>query len=174
MKFRGFLSAALVMLLAAVPAFGRGTRAQYVPGSRPAITVSVSSNAVASAASTNGLKIAVAPVSANAVAKDGWYYDKDRVVAYIRTYGRLPGNYITKNQARQLGWQGGPLEPYAPGKAIGGDHFGNYERQLPNGRWRECDIDTKGRPRGAKRIIFSEDKRFYYTSDHYQTFERIP
>lgn len=176
MKFRGILSAALVALLAAVPAFGRGTRAQYVPGSRPAISVSAATNAapVAATPAANGLKIAVSPASATAVTKDGWYYDKDRVVAYLRTYGRLPDNFITKNQARQLGWQGGPLDPYAPGKAIGGDHFGNYERQLPNGRWRECDIDTKGRARGAKRIIFSDDKRFYYTSDHYQTFERIP
>ena len=156
---KGLLAAAFAALLAVLPAFGRGTRAQYVPGSRPAVSVSVASNATATAV---------------AVTKDGWYYDKERVVAYVRAYGRLPDNYITKAQARQLGWQGGPLEPYAPGKAIGGDRFGNYERQLPLGRWRECDIDTKGRPRGAKRIIFSDDRRFYYTSDHYQTFERIP
>ena len=25
---------------------------------------------------------------------------------------------------------------------------------------------TKGRPRGTKRIIFSQDKRIYYTEDH--------
>lgn len=149
-------------LLAVAPAWGRGTRAAYVPGSRPA-----------AAAATNAAPRAA--TDAVAVAADGWYYDKDRVVAYLRTYGRLPGNYITKGEARQLGWRGGPLEPYAPGKAIGGDHFGNYERRLPAGRWRECDIDTRGRPRGAKRVIFSADRRlYYYTSDHYRTFERIP
>ena len=59
-------------------------------------------------------------------------------------------------------------------KAIGGDRFGNYEGRLPRGSWRECDIDTKGRPRGAKRVIYSEDKRtFYYTEDHYQTFRKV-
>jgi len=25
----------------------------------------------------------------------------------------------------------GPLEPFAPGKSIGGDRFGSYERHLP-------------------------------------------
>ena len=130
----------------------------------PAFTIRVSpTNRVASVAATN----------ACAVARDRWYYDCDHVSAYIRTYGCLPGNYITKNQARQLGWQGGPVEPYAPGKAIGGDRFGNYERRLPQGFWRECDIDTKGRSRGAKRIIFSNDRRIYYTADHYQTFRKL-
>ena len=174
MKFKGILSVVLATALSVLPAFGRGTRATYVPGSRAPISIQVSgTNAVSSVASTNAPRISVS-APASAVVRDGWYYDKDRVVAYIRTYGRLPGNFITKNQARQLGWRGGPLDPYAPGKAIGGDHFGNYERQLPSGRWRECDIDTKGRTRGAKRVIFSEDRRFYYTDDHYQTFERIP
>lgn len=112
------------------------------------------------------------------VARDGEYTGKAEVAAYIRTFGgALPKNYITKRQARELGWQGGPLEPYAPGKSIGGDRFGNYERRLPElngGFYKECDIDTKGRPRGAKRLVFtSKGKRIYYTEDHYQTFKEV-
>ena len=63
---------------------------------------------------------------------------------------------------------------YAKGKCIGGDHFGNYEGILPSGNYHECDIDTLGRKsRGAKRIIYSDDGRIYYTEDHYETFELL-
>lgn len=114
-----------------------------------------------------------ATAPAAALARDGEYTDKDNLCRYIVAYGTLPRNFITKNEARRLGWTGGPLEPYAPGKSIGGDRFGNYERTLPNGRYRECDVDTRGRPRGAKRIVFSDDRRVYYSSDHYRTFQRL-
>ena len=109
-----------------------------------------------------------------AIDEDGWYYSKDDVALYIHTYGHLPGNYITKKQAQKLGWSNGSLERYAPGKAIGGDRFGNYEGLLPAKKGRtytECDIDTKGaKKRGAKRIIFSNDGLIYYTGDHYESF----
>jgi len=109
--------------------------------------------------------------------EDGWYYDKTNVALYIHTYGHLPGNYITKKEAEDLGWSGGSIEKYAKGKAIGGDYFGNYEGQLPkkNGRkYYECDIDTKGaKSRGAKRIIFSNDGLIYFTDDHYETFTKL-
>lgn len=112
-----------------------------------------------------------------AIAEDGAYTTKDDVVLYIRTYGRLPDNFITKKQAQALGWEGGSLEPYAPGKCIGGSRFGNYEGLLPekDGRiYTECDIDTLGaRNRGAKRIVFSNDGLIYYTEDHYETFELL-
>lgn len=114
--------------------------------------------------------------SATTLDEDGYYYKKDDVALYIYTYGCLPDNYITKKQAQKLGWEGGKLEPYAPGKAIGGDRFGNYEGQLPKKKGRtytECDIDTKGKKRGAKRIIFSNDGLIYYTDDHYESFELL-
>jgi guanyl-specific ribonuclease Sa len=109
------------------------------------------------------------------VVRDGEYCSKGEVAEYIRRFGgALPKNYITKAQARALGWHGGPLEPFAPGKSIGGDRFGNYERRLPPGNYKECDIDAKGRPRGAKRLIFTaRGERIYYTQDHYKTFEEI-
>ena len=70
------------------------------------------------------------------------------------------------------------MEKYAPGKAIGGGYFGNYEKKLPEkkGReYRECDIDTLGKKkRGPKRLIYSNDGLIYYTGDHYRTFEKMP
>ena len=109
-----------------------------------------------------------------ALAEDGTYTGKDDVALYLYTYGHLPDNFITKKEAQNLGWSGGSLEPYAPGKCIGGSRFGNYEGILPDapGRtWTECDIDTLGaEKRGAKRIVFSNDGLIYYTEDHYETF----
>ncbi len=105
----------------------------------------------------------------------GTYTSKEDVALYIHLYGKLPENFMTKNEARDLGWEGGSLEPYAPGMCIGGDRFGNYEELLPTDRkYRECDIDTLGASsRGAKRIVFSEDGLIYYTDDHYETFELL-
>ena len=106
--------------------------------------------------------------------KDGYYYSKNEVALYIHTYGKLPSNFITKTEAKKLGWTGGSVEKYAKDKAIGGDSFGNYEGLLPkkNGRkYTECDIDTHGASsRGAKRIIFSNDGLVYYTDNHYASF----
>lgn len=110
-------------------------------------------------------------------AEDGTYSSKGDVARYIHIYGHLPSNFITKKEAEKLGWQGGSLEPYAPGKCIGGSHFGNYEGLLPekDGRtYTECDIDTLGADkRGAKRIVFSNDGLIYYTEDHYESFELL-
>ena len=109
--------------------------------------------------------------------QNGTYTSKDDVALYIHTYGTLPSNFITKKQAQALGWSGGSLEPYAPGKSIGGSVFGNYEGNLPAKKGRqytECDIDTQGKSsRGAKRIVFSNDGLIYYTGDHYKTFELL-
>lgn len=109
--------------------------------------------------------------------EDGAYTTKDDVALYIHTYGHLPDNFITKKDVQALGWPGGSLEPYAPGKCIGGSRFGNYEGLLSeaDGRtYTECDIDTLGADsRGAKRIVFSNDGLIYYTEDHYKSFELL-
>lgn len=130
---------------------------------------------------TSTLEPTATPVPTKApesvIDEDGWYYSKEDVALYIYTYGTLPDNFITKNEARELGWEGGSVERYKDGAAIGGDKFGNYEGLLPkkNGRkYYECDIDTNGKSsRGAKRIIFSNDGLIYYTSDHYESFELL-
>ncbi len=109
--------------------------------------------------------------------ENGSYDSAQDVALYLSLYGHLPDNYITKDEAEELGWNGGSVEDYAPGKAIGGDRFGNREGLLPkaNGRtWTECDIDTLGEDsRGAKRIVYSNDGLIYYTDDHYESFQRL-
>ena len=113
-----------------------------------------------------------------AIDEDGWYDDKENVALYIHTYGKLPPNYVSKNDAEDLyGWTGGALDQYEKGMAIGGSKFGNYEGLLPkkSGRqYYECDIDTVGTSsRGAKRIVYSNDGLIYYTDDHYESFELL-
>ena len=115
--------------------------------------------------------------AAYTIAEDGVYTSKDNVALYIHVYGKLPSNFITKEEAQKLGWSGGGLEKYAKGKCIGGDYFGNYEGKLPKKQGRkyyECDIDTLGADsRGSKRIVFSNDGLIFYTEDHFESFEQI-
>ncbi len=107
----------------------------------------------------------------------GEYTSKDDVSLYLYTYGHLPQNFITKSDARALGWSGGGLDDYAYGKCIGGDRFGNNEGLLPEASGRqyyECDVDTLHKDsRGAKRIVFSSDGLIYYTEDHYESFDLL-
>ena len=112
------------------------------------------------------------------VEEDGEYTSKDEVAAYIHKFGKLPSNFITKSEARDLGWENskGNLDEVAPGKSIGGDKFGNYEKLLPEKKGRkyyECDVNYTGGYRHAERIIYSDDGLIYYTDDHYQTFEQL-
>ena len=114
------------------------------------------------------------PQAENRIDEDGWYDSRDEVALYLITYGHLPGNYVTKNEARKKGWSSGSLEPYFPGCSIGGDVFQNREGLLPKAKGRtyyECDIDTAGKnSRGSKRIVFSNDGLIYYSGDHYDSF----
>ena len=109
-----------------------------------------------------------------ALDEGGEYTSAEDVALYLHLYAHLPQNFITKKDARALGWNGGGLDDYADGKCIGGDRFGNYEGLLPDapGReYHECDIDTlHAVSRGAKRIVYSNDGLIYYTEDHYESF----
>jgi len=110
--------------------------------------------------------------------EDGWYDTPEDVAEYIHTYGKLPGNFITKNEARDLGWVSseGNLWEVAEGMSIGGDKFGNREGLLPDaeGRvWYECDINYHGGFRGGERIVFSNDGLIYFTADHYESFDQL-
>lgn len=114
----------------------------------------------------------------SSVSEDGEYTSKEEVAKYIYLYGHLPNNFITKNEAKALGWdnKAGNLGEVAPGKSIGGDYFGNFEGLLPeeDGReYHECDIDSDGGYRNAKRIVYSNDGLIYYTEDHYESFELL-
>ena len=118
-----------------------------------------------------------APTEDDALDENGVYTTKEELALYIHTYGHLPSNFVTKEEARAAGWSGGSLEPYCPGKCIGGDRFGNREGLLPaeKGRvWTECDVNTLGaKSRGAERIVFSNDGLIYYTGDHYESFQQL-
>ncbi|MEH6458910.1 ribonuclease domain-containing protein [Chitinimonas sp. JJ19] len=99
-------------------------------------------------------------------------------LSQLNQTGQLPAQFVTKKQARQAGWQPGrPLwrSPELQGKSLGGDHFGNREKRLPRGNWREADLDYRGGKRNAKRLVFepSRDGRRYVTIDHYEQFTEI-
>ena len=100
------------------------------------------------------------------------------IADYLFRYGQLPDNFITKDEAKALGWDSSKnyVSDVAPGKSIGGDRFGNYEGLLPKagGRtYREADCNYTGGPRGAERIVYSSDGLVFYTSDHYKTFTEM-
>lgn len=80
------------------------------------------------------------------------------VLAYVRENGRAPEGYQ------------------------GGRKFGNFEKLLPLKRddgsimkYQEWDVNPKkkGKNRGAERLITSENKRAWYTRDHYDSFIEI-
>lgn len=67
---------------------------------------------------------------------------------------------------------GGPF-PYAKDGSV----FGNREGLLPKrnrGYYREYTVKTPGaKDRGARRIVAGIPGEYYYTADHYRSFERI-
>jgi ribonuclease T1 len=58
-----------------------------------------------------------------------------------------------------------------------GSTFGNFEGLLPDedrGYYREYTVETPGAStRGARRIVTGAAGEYYWTRDHYQSFERI-
>lgn len=99
-------------------------------------------------------------------------------VTSLRQSGRLPPRYITKNEAERRGWrQGTDLCRVLPGRVIGGDRFGNFERRLPDApgrRWQEADLDFNCGRRNARRLVWSSDGLIFVTMDHYESFRRVP
>ena len=186
---RTILGLILLMLLMFVPAGCGKKKAETTTQSLVVVTTEATTEAVTEAttgetteATTEVTTETVTETTTEAITeeetvldKDGIYTSKEDVALYLHQYGELPSNFITKKEAKKLGWSGGSLEDYAPGKSIGGDTFGNREGVLPDyGKYHECDIDTKGKKkRGAKRIVYSDDGRIYYTDDHYETFELL-
>lgn len=101
----------------------------------------------------------------------------DVVVAYLKEHGKLPEYYITKSEARDLGWiaSKGNLCELLPGKAIGGDYFGNREGKLPTQKARkyyEADLNYDCGRRNADRVVYSNDGLIFLTFDHYKSFEK--
>ena len=46
----------------------------------------------------------VVDAAAHPVEESGWYDTMEEVAVYLCDYGELPGNFITKQEARSLGW----------------------------------------------------------------------
>ena len=64
--------------------------------------------------------------------KDGSYQTMEEVAVYLTVFGKLPGNYIRKRAAEDLGWNNrdGNLDEVAPGCSIGGNRFGKACEQV--------------------------------------------
>ena len=101
---------------------------------------------------------------------------KNIVIPYIKKHGELPDYYITKSEAKSLGWvpSKGNLCEVAPGKAIGGDIWTNRQKSLPTKSGRkyfEADLNYNCGNRNADRVVFSNDGLVFVTFDHYRSFE---
>lgn len=164
------LSALLLALLLAFSLFACGADLTVNSPQPPFSSTSVQSSLPAQSPSPN-------PEPVIPVKQGTAYYDPDNVVLYLYYFSELPPNFITKDEARDLGWRGGSVERYLEGAAIGGDRFSNREGILPkaDGRtYTECDLYTYGMDsRGAFRLVFSSDGLYFYTDDHYESFTEL-
>lgn len=110
--------------------------------------------------------------------QEGYYSSPADVALYIHTYDELPDNYLTKEEARELGWEAseGNLWEVTDEMLIGGDNFGNREGLLPEEEGRdyyEADVNYEGGYRGDERLVYSNDGLIYYTGDHYDSFQQL-
>ncbi|MGL4722934.1 MAG: ribonuclease [Scandinavium sp.] len=92
--------------------------------------------------------------------------------------GRLPGGYITSDEAKKLGWSGKDDETLwgvkpTNGKMIGGDSYRNSA--LPAAQnWYSADIDVSRGYRSNKRLIYSQSSATKFISpDKYQNFLEV-
>lgn len=97
---------------------------------------------------------------------------------YIKHYGFLPENYLSKKEARAVGWNSykGNLRDVTLNGSIGGDIYYNDDKKLPvsaNRTWYEADINYTGGYRNTHRILYSNDGLIFVTYDHYETFYEI-
>ena len=97
---------------------------------------------------------------------------------WLKWMGKLPGYYITKSEAKGMGFvpKLGNLAEVAPGKMLYKGEYENRNGHLPcaAGRvWYEADINFTSGFRGYERILFSNDGLVFVTYDHYNTFQVI-
>jgi hypothetical protein len=100
---------------------------------------------------------------------------ENTVINYVKQNHQLPDYYITKNEAKKSGWNPsqGNLCEVLPGKAIGGDYFGNREGKLPKGvKYFEADVNYNCGNRNGDRIVFNKNGEVYLTKNHYKSFEK--
>ena len=123
-----------------------------------------------------------------AIQESGKYTTKDSVAAYLCKFDKLPSNYVGKDKGQNLyesktgktfeKWNFNPWTTI--GVMIGGDKFNNYasnasnyHETLPEGSYREADVEYSAKNRGTKRLVYQSDCIIYYTADHYETFSRL-
>ncbi len=97
------------------------------------------------------------------------------IIPYVKKHQKLPEYYLTKSEAKTKGWipEKGNLCDVLPGKAIGGDRFGNREKKLPAGEiYYEADVNYKCGTRNADRIVYTDSGEVWLTKDHYKSFEK--
>ena len=109
------------------------------------------------------------------------YTTKNEVAQYICDNDKLPPNYVSKNEAMRFyeektgktftSWNFNPLRKL--GIMIGGDNFSNREKKLPQGNYKEADVDYFEVNRGKNRLIYAKNCNIYHTSNHYQTFTKL-
>jgi hypothetical protein len=97
---------------------------------------------------------------------------------WIKYYGKLPDYYISREEAKSLGWKPkkANLGQSAPGKMMFGGEYFNDNGKVPQkaGRkWYEADINYETGKRNKSRILFSNDGLIFVTYDHYETFYEI-
>lgn len=117
----------------------------------------------------------------DAVVKSGVYTTKDSVAAFLCKFDKLPGNYITKDEAIALveeetgreftKWNFNPWTAFD--FMVGGDVYSDSEGLLPKGSYHEADVDYHDDSRGTKRLVYASDCVIYYTADHYKTFSKL-
>ena len=132
---------------------------------------------------TEPAKVAEQPAKVDAQPKASvtQYTTKNEVAQYICDNDKLPPNYVSKNEAMRLyeektgktftSWNFNPLRKL--GIMIGGDNFSNREKKLPQGNYKEADVDYFEVNRGKNRLIYAKNCNIYHTSDHYQTFTKL-
>lgn len=100
---------------------------------------------------------------------------EDVVIRFVKQNHHLPDYYLTKSEAKKQGWipSQDNLCDVLPGRAIGGDVFGNREKILPEGdKYFEADVNYNCGQRTADRIIFNAKGEVWTTHNHYKTFQK--
>lgn len=90
---------------------------------------------------------------------DQSYKDIKRVINSLEKDRKLPSDYSRSGKAGMAG----------------GRKWANKGNVLPPGNYREADVGTRNKDgtRGSERIVYSDDGRYYYTSDHYDSFIEV-
>lgn len=158
--------------------------ASLVACSSPTVSVSDANSStstlkISSSSSANNSKILTEALM-RAISESGTYTTRDSVAAYLCKFKKLPSNYRTKAEAKELyaasgktfsKWNFNPWETL--GVMVGGDTFENREGALPQNSYRECDVDYFAANRGTKRLVFANSCIIYYTADHYKSFSKM-